>query len=206
MAVVIDHGAVIDHALDSKPATHPSKLDEALADEVSRNVQVQRDGGRCRRVSHIMHARGMRQAEQAEIFASVSQPELAAQTLQLHIADDEIGLARSSIGNDGTLHAGNDRLHVGLIDTENGRTVKWHAIYKLDEGALNIFERGVLVEVFAINRSYHRNHWREHQEAAIAFIRFHHKIFAFTEPRGRARLVDFSADHKRGIKMRRRQH
>src|SRR5260370_41022 len=29
MAVVIDHGDVIDHALDIKPATHPSKLDSA---------------------------------------------------------------------------------------------------------------------------------------------------------------------------------
>src|SRR6266566_648438 len=148
----------------------------------------------------------MRQPEQTEIFTSVSQPELAAQTLQLHIADHQIGLARSSIGNDRTLHAGNDGLHVGLIDTENRRTVKRHAIHKLDEGVLNVFERGVLVEVFAINRSYHSDHRREHQEAAVALIRFHDKIFAFAKPRGSARLVDFPADHKRGVKMRGRQH
>src|SRR5258708_34759058 len=148
----------------------------------------------------------MRQPEQAEIFAPVSQPELALQTFQLHIADYQIGLTRSSIRNDGTLHAGNDRLHVGLIDTENRRTVKWHAIHKLDEGALNILERGVLVEVLAINRGYYSDHRREHEEAAIALVRFHHKIFAFAEPRGRPRLVDLPADDKRGIKMRRRQH
>ena len=115
-------------------------------------------------------------------------------------------MARRSIGNDGTLHARNDVLHVGLIDTENRRTIKWHAIHKLEEGALNVFERGVLIEVFAINRSHHGDHWREQQEAAVALVRLHYKIFAFAEPRRRARLVDLPADHKRGVKMRGRQH
>src|SRR6266436_7743035 len=143
----------------------------------------------------------MRQPEQTEVIASVGQPELAAQTLQLDIADDQIGLARRAVRNNGTLHAGNDRLHIGLINTKDRRTVKWHAIHKLDEGALNIFEGGVLVEMFAINRSHYRYYRREHQEAAVALVRFHHKIFAFAEPRGRARLVDFPTDHKRGVKM-----
>src|SRR5882757_7533361 len=141
----------------------------------------------------------MRQPEQAEIFAPVSQPELALQSLQLHIADYQIGLTRSSIRNDGTLHAGNDGLHVGLIDTENRRTVKWHAIHKLEEGALNVFERGVLIEVFAVNRSHHGDHGREQQEAAVALVRLHYKIFAFAEPRRRARLVDLPADYKSGV-------
>src|SRR6202795_1589394 len=120
----------------------------------------------------------MRQPEQAEIFASVGQPEFAVQTLQLHIADDQISLARRSIGNNGTLHAGNDRLYVGLVDTEDCRTIKWHAIHKLDEGALNIFERGVLVEVLAINRGPHRDHRREHEEVWAPLARFHRKTFA----------------------------
>src|SRR6202171_4485539 len=157
-------------------------------------------------MADIVHARRMRQPEQAEIFTLVSQPELALQTFQLHIADYQIGLTRRSVRNDGALHAGNDRLHVGLIDREDRRTVKWHAIHKLDEGTLNIFERGVLVEVFAINRSHHGDHRREHEEAAIALVRFHYKIFAFAEPRSRARPVDFAADYKRGVKMRRRKH
>src|SRR5438093_3668642 len=148
----------------------------------------------------------MRQAEQAEVFASVSQPELAAQTFQLYIADHQIGLARDSIGNDGALHAGNDRLHVRLVDAEDGSTVKRHAIHKLDESVLNIFERGVLVEMFAINGGDDCDHRSEHQEAAVALVRFDHKIFAFAEPRGRAGLVDFSTDDKRGIEMRRREH
>src|SRR6267143_1567581 len=206
MTVVIDHGDIVNHTLEVKAAAHAGKLDEAFADQVSRNIKVQRDRRCCRCIADIVHARRIRQPEQAEIFAPVGQPELALQSFQLHIADYQIGLTRRSVRNDGTLHAGNDRLHVGLIDAENCRSVKWHAIHKLDEGALNIFERGVLIEMFAIDGSYHRDYRREHEEAAVALVRFHHKIFAFPEPRGRAHLVDFPANHKRGVKMRRRQH
>src|SRR6266853_6578977 len=176
MAVVIDHGDVIDDALDVKTAAHASKIDKAFADQVGRNVQIQRDGGCRRGIANIVHARRVRKLEQAEIFALVSQPELAAQTLQLHVADHQIGLARSSVGYDGTLHAGNDGLHVRLIDTQDRRAVKWHAIHKLDEGVLNVFERGVLVQMFAINRGHDRDNRREHQEAAVAFIRFHDEV------------------------------
>src|SRR5229473_6077232 len=197
----IDLIDLIDHALNVKAAAHAGKFDEAFADQVSRNVQVQRDCGCRRRVPYIVHARWMRQPEQTEIFAPVGQPEFAAQTFELHIADYQIGLARRSIGDDGTLHAGDNCLHVGLIDAEDRRAVKWHAIHKLDEGALNIFERAVLVEVFAVNGGHYGDHRRKHEEAAVALVRFHDKIFAFAEPRGSAGLVDFPADHKRGIEM-----
>src|SRR6266852_7328242 len=108
----------------------------------------------------------MRQPAQHEVIASVGQPELAFQTFQLHISDHQIGLARRSISDDGTLHVRNDGLDVGFVDAENSRAVKWHAIHKLDEGALNIFERGVLIEMFAIDRSDHREYLREHAEAS----------------------------------------
>src|SRR2546422_568737 len=206
MTIIIDHGDVIDDTLDVKAAAHPSKLDEAFADQVRRNIQIKCDGRRRRCVADIVHARRVRELEQAEIFALVSQPELAAQTFQRHVADHQISLARRSVRNDGTLHTGNDGLHVGLIDTQDRRTVKWHAIHKLDEGVLNILERGVLVEVFAINRCHDCDYGREHQEAAVALVRFHHKIFPFAEPRRRACLVYFSADDKRGVEVRRSQY
>src|SRR5260370_17198846 len=119
MAVVIDHGDAIDDALDVKAAAHSGKLDKAFADQVRRNIQVQRDGGGRRGVADIVHAGRVRKLEQAEIFALVSQPELAAQTLQLHVADHQISLARRSIGYDGALHAGYDGLHVRLVDTQH---------------------------------------------------------------------------------------
>src|SRR2546421_9032580 len=38
MTVVIDHGDLIDHALDVKSTAHAGKFEEAFADQVSRNV------------------------------------------------------------------------------------------------------------------------------------------------------------------------
>ncbi len=43
---------------------------------------------------------------------------------------------------------------------------------------------------------------REHQEAAIALVGFHDKIFALAEPRGRARLVHPAANYKGRVQMR----
>src|SRR5260370_22844907 len=202
MAVVVNDGDLVDHALDVKAAAHAGKLSETFADQVCRNVQVQGDGGGGGGIENVVHAGRMRQAEQTEIFASVGEPELAAQTLQLHVTNHQIGLARSSISNDGALHAGNDGLHIGLVDAEDRRAVKRHAIHKLDKGVLNVLERGVLVEMFAINRGDDRDHRREHQEAAVALVRFDHKVFAFAEPRGGTRLVDSPTDDKGGVKMR----
>src|SRR6267143_6266955 len=71
MTVVIDHGDVIDYTFDVKAAAYAGKFDEAFADQVSRNVQVQRDCGCRRRVADIVHARWMRQPEKTEIFAPV---------------------------------------------------------------------------------------------------------------------------------------
>src|SRR6266513_3605208 len=60
MTVVIDHGNVVNYTLDVKTAAHASKFDEAFADQVSRNAQVQRDCCGRRGVADIVHARRMR--------------------------------------------------------------------------------------------------------------------------------------------------
>ena len=144
----------------------------------------------------------MRQLEHAQIFALVGKAELAAQPLQLDVADHQVGLARRAIGDDRPLHVGNNGLHVRLIQAENRRAIKRHAIHELQKRALNVFQRGVLVEMFAINGGHDRHDRRKHQEAAVALIGFHNKIFALADARGGARLIDSSADHKRGIEMR----
>ena len=93
-------------------------------------------------------------------------------------------------------------MHVGLVQAEDGRAVKRHFVDELDEDVLDVFERGVLVEVFAVDGGDHGNHGGEQQEAAIALVRFDHEIFAFAEPRGRSRLIYFAADDEGGIEMR----
>ena len=149
-----------------------------------------------------MHAGRVRELEGAEIFALIGQPELAAQTFELHIANDQVGLARCSVGNDRALHVGDDGLDVGFINAKDRCTVKRHAIHELDESALNVFERSILVEMLAIDSGHDGNHRCEHQEAAVTLVRFDHKVFTFAETRGGASLVDPSADHKRRVEMR----
>src|SRR5260370_8952166 len=78
MTIVIDHGDVVDDALDVKAATQSGKFEEAFADQVRWNVQIQRDG-RCHScVAAIVHARRARQLEQTTTSTLVSHPQLPA--------------------------------------------------------------------------------------------------------------------------------
>src|SRR5882762_2425677 len=93
----------------------------------------------------------MNQTEGAEVFTFVGEAKFAAETFHDHIADDEVGLRRGAISNDGALDTGNDGLDVWLIETEDCRAVKRHAIDKLDEDGLNFFKGAVLIEMFAVD-------------------------------------------------------
>src|ERR1700681_1642701 len=105
----------------------------------------------------------MEELENTEVVAFVRQAKFAAEPLELDIADDEIGLARSSIGDDRALDVGNDGLHVGLIEAQNRRAVKWHAIDELHEAILNILERRILVEMLAVDGRDHGDYRRKEQ-------------------------------------------
>ena len=144
--------------------------------------------------------------EEAQVVAFIGEAELALQTIELHVTDDQVGLARSPISNDGALYAGNDGLDVRFVDAKNGGAIKRHAIHELDEGVLNVFKRGVLVEMFAVDGGDDGDDGSEHEEAAVAFVGFDDKIFAFAQARRGSGLVDAAADDKRGIEMRRGKH
>src|ERR1700756_3221192 len=148
----------------------------------------------------------MRQTEDAEVFAFIGEAEFARKSLQLNVADDQVGLARRAIRKDGPLNTGNDRLNVGLIEAKDCGAVKRYTIHKLDKGALNVFERAVLIEVFAVYGGNHSDDRREQQEAAIALVGLYDEIFAAAETRGGAGLIDSAADYKCGIQMRRRKN
>src|SRR5271163_3142388 len=109
--------------------------------------------------------------------------------------------AGSAVRDDGALHVRDDGLHVGLVKTEDGCAVKGDTIYELDEGVLNVFERGVLIEMLAVDGGDHRDYRSEHEEAAVAFVGFDDEIFAFAQARVGAGLVYFSADDERGIEV-----
>src|SRR6266481_4064860 len=203
MTVIVDHRNVVDHAFDVEAAAHAREFAEALANQLRGNVEVERDGCGGRGVAHVVDARGMEELENAEVVAFVGQAKFAAKAFELDVADDKVGLAGSPVGDDRALDVGDDGLHVGLIEAQNRRAVKRHAIDELDEGTLNVFQRGVLIEMLAVDRRYDRDHRREQQEAAVAFVRFDHEEFALTQPSGGAGLIDAPANDKRGIEVRR---
>src|SRR5262249_13769868 len=98
-------------------------------------------------------------------------------------------------------YLGNYGLHVWLIQAKDRCAVKRHAVNELREGALNVFERGVLIDRLAVNGGHHRDDSRKEQEIAIAFARLDVKERAFAKPRGRACLIHTPAHNERWIQM-----
>src|ERR1700730_1008761 len=206
MAIVVDHRDVVDHALNVEASADTREFAEAFADQLCRNVQIERDSSGSGGVAHVVNAWRMEELEYAEVVAFVGQAKFTAEAFELDVGDDEIGLTRSAVGDDRALHVWNNGLHVGLVNAQNRRAVKGHAIDELHEGILNIFERGILVQMLAVDGGHDSDDGRKQQEAAVAFVGFDHEEFAFAESCRSSGLIDAPADDKRGIKMRSRKH
>src|ERR1700675_3596367 len=168
MAIVVDDGDVVGHAFDIEAAPNAGKFCQAIADQLDRHAEIQGHGGGGGGVGPVVDAWRVRQAEAAERFALKSQLEFADQAFEFYIADHQIGLAGRAVGDDGALDVRHDGLHVDFVETEYGRAVKWHAIHKLDERVLNVFERSVLIEVLAIDGGDHRHNGRKQKKTAVA--------------------------------------
>jgi hypothetical protein len=121
----------------------------------------------------------MHQVKHAEIFAFEGQAEIAAEAFEADVADDEVGLAGSAVSDDGAFHVGKNGLHVRFVEAENRGAVKGDAVDELDEGALDVGERSVLIEVLAIDGGDNGDDRGEHEEAAVAFIGFDDEVLAF---------------------------
>src|SRR5258707_9864595 len=144
----------------------------------------------------------MRQAEDAEVFAFVGEPEFAGKALQLNFTDAQIGLARGAISEDGPFDVGNSGLNVGFVEAKDCGAVKRYAIDELNESILDVFERAVLIEVLAIDGGNNRDDRREQQEAAITLVGLYYEIFAAAQTCADAGLIQSAADNNSGIVMR----
>ena len=82
----------------------------------------------------------MRQLEDAEIVAFIGEAKFAAEPFQFDVRDHEVSLRRCPVGDDRALYVGDDCLNVRLVETENRRPVKWHAVHKFDERVLDFAE------------------------------------------------------------------
>src|SRR5713101_3390054 len=206
MAVIVDHGNVVDRAFNVEAPADSREFAEAIADQLRGHVEVEGDSRCGRGVAHIVDARRMKELENAEVVAFVGQAKFAAQAFELDVADDEIGLAGSAVGNNRALYARDHGLHVRLVQAQNRRAVKRHAIDELYEGILNVFQRGILIEMLAVDGGDGGDNGREQQEAAVAFVGFDHEELALTESSGGAASIDATADDKCGIEMRRSEN
>src|SRR6516164_6048597 len=205
MSVVIHHRNVVDAALDVESPPNACKLRQSFADQVARHVQIQRHSRRRSRIPDVVNSRWMRQVKHPKVLALVRQSEFALESQHLNIADQQVGLARRSVRDDGPFHIRNDGLHVRFVQAENYRPIKRHPVHKLHKSALNILKRNVLVQVLPVDRRHHRHHRRKHQEAAVALIRFDHEIFTAPHTRRRSGLVYPTAHDERRVQVRRCQ-
>ena len=141
----------------------------------------------------------------AQIVAAIGQAETAGEAAQVDVADHQIGLARGAVGDHRARDVRDDGLHVGLVEAEHGGAVKRHAIDELRENVLNLLERGVMVEMLAIDGGDHGDHRREQQKCAVAFVGFDDHVFAAAEARRRAGVIDAPAHDEGGIEPGRAQ-
>src|SRR6266550_2345929 len=92
MSVIINQHNLIDNSLDFETPAHPGKLLEPGANQVRRNVQVERYSRGCGGVAHIVDSRRAIQMKFSKVVAAVSQPERAFESLELDFTNHEIGL------------------------------------------------------------------------------------------------------------------
>ena len=120
-----------------------------------------------------------------------------------------VGLGGEAVGDDPPVaQARDDRLHLGMVDAEQGRAVEGHVLDELDEGVLHLLEAAIMIEMLGIDVGDHRDRAVEPQEAAVALVGLDHHPVGLAEPRVRAVGVDDAAvDHGRidpaGVEHRR---
>src|SRR5580658_8852746 len=144
--------------------------------------------------------------ENPQIVAMIFQAEFASQAAELDVADCQVRLAGGSVGYHRPLHTRQDRLHVGLVEAQNHRAVKWHAIDELQEHILNFLERVVMVQMLTVNGGDDGDHRREQQERAVTLVSFNHHVFALAHARVRTGVIHAPADDESGIKARSREN
>src|SRR5580704_6265264 len=151
MAVVVNDGDAFDDAFHVKATANTGKFRHAFANQFGRHVEIERNCSRRSGIADVVDAWRMRQLEDAEVIAFVGEAEFAAEPFEFYIAYDQVSLRRRAVGNDGPLHAGDDRLNVGLVEAKDRGTIERNAVYEFDERALDVFERRVLIEMLAVD-------------------------------------------------------
>ena len=204
VAIIIDDGGAGDLADLGEAALHAAKAGEAGAQAGIIHAQFQRhrDGGE--RVLHIVAA-GHGQHEIVNAALAVAGADQHGETVaardRRHVQPAHIGSGGKAVGDDPPIrHARDQRLHFRVIDAQDRGAIEGHSVDEAFEALLHRFEIAPVIEMFGINVGDDAEGAGQPQEAAVAFIGFHHHPVRRAKAGvGADRIDDAAVDH-RGIK------
>ena len=102
-----------------------------------------------------------------------------------------------SVAGDRARHLRHDLAHSRIIRTQNGCTVKRHAVQKIDKRGFEPVEiMAVGFHVVGVNVGDHRHHGQQIEKRGVGLIGLHHDVVTRTQLGISAGAVQASADHK----------
>jgi hypothetical protein len=143
--------------------------------------------------------------ELAEGFAPLERLESGGKAVVADGFRRVVGLGRNAVGDVAPRNAGQDVLHVRVIEAHHSEAIERDAARELDERVFDLFVRAVMIEVLGIDVRDHGDGRREAQERAVAFVRLGDEQISRAEPRIRAERRHLAADDDGGIEPGRAQ-
>jgi hypothetical protein len=202
MSVVVDYGDAALLAARLETAVHAAEAGQGFANQIRRDFQFQRYGRRRGGIQHIVPA-GDAQVKRAQRGLAVAQAEIAGEGTAADVSGFQIRLGAGAVRDGAAPDGRQNSLHVIVVHADDGRTVKRNLVDELDERGADFVERGVVIQVLAIDVGDDSQDRRELQERAVALVGFHHQKVAVAHARVRtAHGRDPAAHHHRGVQAR----
>ncbi len=119
--------------------------------------------------------------------------------LVFDLGSDKIRLAAESVGDETLLHLRNERLHIGIVETQNGKAEKRYLVDELDKVCLDFIEIAIKVEMVGVDIGDYGDNRRQLEEGAVRFVCLGHQKFSLSQFGVGPKSVETAADHRRRI-------
>ena len=122
---------------------------------------------------------------------------------EMHLAVDmayingaHLGVFAKAVAGDWARDLRNDVAHSGIVRTQNRRSIKRHAVQKVDKGGLQLAKVVTIrFHVVGVDVGDHRHHRQQVQKRGIRFVSFDHDVVAQAQLGIGARTVETTANH-----------
>src|ERR1035437_9431553 len=199
VSVIVHDGDAALVAAHLEAAIDSAEGREALADGVGLDIEFHGNGDGGHGIEHVVEA-GDTQGETADTGGAIADIELAEKRAADDIGGLDIGLRGGAVGDGAAADFGEQALHVGVVEADDGGAVDRHLVDELDEGGADGVERRVVIQMLAIHVGDDGDDGRELEEAAVALIGFDDQEIATAHAGvGAAHGADASADHYGGV-------